>query len=337
MVKNTIWAKVILFGIFIVFIYACAGNEKYKMKTVYIYEVSEKKAALTSAEKSIEKFEGIASDTIIEESPNIKGVTRITDFKTERSISYPTVSADGSFVVFSLYDPKVEGINIWKKNVMGGGLTRLTKGPYRDIYPTISNDGKHVYFSSDRAGNYNIWRINITGGGGITRITTHMNKDFAPNVSNDDTKIVFHSFSPGDIRPQIWTCRTNGTLPTQLRIGYQPKWSKDDRKILFIASHEKKDYNEIWEMNTDGTSTTQHTSGIKVINCNYAPNGQIVYSAINENIKSRTNDIWIGNTQITTNPSDDDYPSFDDQGRLFFRSNRGYSYDLWMTTIIDSN
>jgi Tol biopolymer transport system component len=335
---------------------ACASSNQnvkgksYSMKTVYVYEIIETKAAKEEARssgKSVSKVKGIASESIIEESPNVKGVTRVTDFKGSRDISYPTVSADGAYIVFSLYDQKTKGVNLWKKNVMGSGLTRLTKGPYVDTYPCVSRDGKYVYFSSNRAGTFNIWRIKISGGGGITRITTHRNRDFSPCISHDGTRLVFHSYSEGDTQPQIWTCETDGTNLTQLRIGYRPRWSKNDNKILFLAPSDEQDSGygtsaannnyDVWEMDIDGTSTTQLTTSFKVYNADYAPDGKILFSALNENTKKPNKDIWIGNTQMTTNPSDDDFPFFDDQDHLFFRSNRGFSWDYWKTTPIESD
>jgi len=325
-----------------------SGGSSHKTKTIYIYEILESKAAKQTSTRSssVSRVRGIASESIIEESPNIKGVTRVTDFKGERDISYPTVSRDGSFIVFSLYDSKTKGVNIWKKNVNGQGLTRLTKGPYVDIYPIVSRDGKYVFFSSNRAGTYNIWRIKITGGGGLTRITTHRNRDFAPVQSFDGMRLAFHSYSVGDPTPQIWICRLDGTSLTQLRIGYRPKWSENGRKLLYLAPSEegsssrssiyKSNNYDVWEMDIDGTSTTQLSSGYDVFNADYTNSGKIIYSATNVNAKKKNKDIWIGKTQITTNPSDDDYPSFDDQGHLFFRSNRGYSWDYWKTEMIES-
>jgi Tol biopolymer transport system component len=331
----------------LIYLFACTGaqvnrsgggfSSSKKVGTIYIYEVLENKAAQERMGNIVGKGKGIASDSIIEESPNVKGVMRCTDFKGERAIHYPSVSPDGSFVVFSIYDEKSKGINLWKKSVSGGGMTRLTKGTFVDIYPVVSRDGKSVYFSSNRSGTFNIWRISIAGGGGITRITTHRNRDFAPDPSYDGTKLLFHSYTPGDDQPQIWTCRTDGTQLTQLRVGYRPKWHKSDKKILFLGPIEKQrgvraDFSyDLWEMNVDGTMTTQLSTGGGVVNACYGNDGRIIYSRINKSTKKPNYDIWIGRTQVTTNLSDDDFPMIDDQGKLYFRSSRGKSYDYWVT------
>lgn len=351
----------LLFSVCIGLSLACVENQNirtsqgqtYNIKTVYIYEVYEEDIAKQTQEKaSPTKFQAIAAESIIEESPNVKGVMRVTDFKKNRDITYPSISPNGDFIIFSLYEPKTKGINIWRKNVEGAGLTRLTKGPFIDIYPIVSKDGKYVYFSSNRSGTFNIWRIRITGGGGITRITTHGNRDFSPDISPDNSQLVFHSYSPGDPTPQIWTCNIDGTSLTQLRVGYRPKWSKDSKKILYLAPQEEKSTSfgsygsysmykviagnyDIWEMDIDGTSTTQWSHGMDVVNASYAPNGQIICSAVNENSAKPNKDIWIGKTLLTTNPSDDDFPAFDSQGRLYFRSNRGFSWNFWRTTPIE--
>lgn len=312
------------------------GGKQYTIKYMTIRTISEERASSREQIKDWTEYftemEGVAADMVIEDSPNVSSVTRVTDFKGKKAVYYPCVSPDGSFIVFSLWNEADNSMNLWKKYINRSGLTRLTTGKFIDIYPTVSPDGKYIYFSSNRAGHFNIWRIRASGGGGLTRITMHQNRDFAPNVSHNGKFIAFHSYTPGVTVPQIWTCTVDGREITQIRRGWCPKWSKNDKKILFIAPG-KNDAREVWCMDVEGTNTTQFTSGGQVSWADWAPNGAIVVSMKNVNVEPENYDIWIGSTQLTTNPSDDDYPFFDNKGRLFFRSNRGFSYDIWRTTV----
>jgi hypothetical protein len=43
----------------------------------------------------------------------------------------------------------------------GGAAVQLTDGAFRDWGPTWAADGRHVYFSSDRGGSMNLWRIGV--------------------------------------------------------------------------------------------------------------------------------------------------------------------------------
>src|SRR5262245_22554593 len=47
----------------------------------------------------------------------------------------------------------------------GGQWTPLTTGPAWDREPAWSPDGSSIVFSSDRAGNVDIWRVTVSPGG----------------------------------------------------------------------------------------------------------------------------------------------------------------------------
>lgn len=306
----------------------------YKFKTLSIPVITEMLKENQSTSKSFNTYKSIAANQIIEESPNIKSVTRIIDMGGENHVLYPQVSPDGKFIIYSVYDKKSNSMNLWKKSVTGMGKTRLTKGRFFDIYPTLSKDGKYIFFSSNRAGVFNIWRIKVDGGGGLRRITSHRNNDFSPDVSPDGNLLVFHSYSPFDDQPQIWTCNINGTALTQMKVGKKPKWAPDGEKIMFIAKDTDDNW-DIWSMSKEATETTQFSNGLNVKSACWTNDGQVLYSAENENAIKPNYDIWLNETQLTTNPSDDDCPMFDQKGQLFFRSNRGFSVDYWMTAEID--
>ncbi len=303
----------------------------YKFKTLNIPMIIEMLSEDQRTQESYKTYKSIAADQVIEESPNVQSVTRVIDMGGKDHVLYPQISPDGSFVVYSKYEKKTGRMNLWKKNINGAGKTRLTNGKYFDIYPTVSDDSKYVFFSSNRAGNFNIWRIKINGAGGLRRVTSHRNNDYAPDISNDGKLLVFHSYSPFDSQPQIWTCTSEGTALTQMRIGKRPKWSHDDNHILYLAPGNEDGIYDIWTMTKEGTCTTQLSSGINVKSASWSPDGRILYSGKNENAIKPNYDIWIGKTQLTTNPSDDNFPMFDKKKRLFFRSNRGFSVDYWMT------
>jgi Tol biopolymer transport system component/imidazolonepropionase-like amidohydrolase len=67
------------------------------------------------------------------------------------------VSPDGKQIVFDMLG------DLYTLSIEGGDATRITSGRAMDMQPVFSPDGKHIAFTSDRAGGDNIWIINSDG------------------------------------------------------------------------------------------------------------------------------------------------------------------------------
>ncbi len=67
---------------------------------------------------------------------------------------YPRISPDGTRVVLD-----IPGANrdIWIWNVQRPSLTKLTGGPTEDIVPVWSQDGRRVFFASNRTGTFDVY------------------------------------------------------------------------------------------------------------------------------------------------------------------------------------
>src|SRR5215467_1881613 len=70
-----------------------------------------------------------------------------------------------------------------------GQWTQLTSGPAWDREPAWSADGLSIVFSSDRSGNFDLWRLAVSGGE-PERLTTSPLSDGQPSVTRDG-RIVF--------------------------------------------------------------------------------------------------------------------------------------------------
>lgn len=76
----------------------------------------------------------------------------------------------------------------------GGAAELLTSSSSRSLSPSWSPDGKHLVFSSDREGVFNLWTIEVATGK-TRRLTNVVGGAFAPDWSPDGKRIAFLSYS----------------------------------------------------------------------------------------------------------------------------------------------
>lgn len=246
-----------------------------------------------------------------------------------------------------------KSINQWSSDVwlIDHGNSRLTKSDYFNHDPSVSADGKDIYFTTTRSQKFSesrpnsyIWRVQATGASGITRIGSAVFSYRQPIESADGQRLLFAAKEASDLPYYVWVSGRVGDLPTQLVKGRDAAWYGNN-KIIFSSIDENTGRYSIWTINADGTSLTQIISD-KDYHC-IQPDvdekrGLVAYvkqqykegASAEENLSSRDIYIYNANTglsqQITTNISRDDYPKWskvDDS--LYFRSTRGLNWNIW--------
>lgn len=80
------------------------------------------------------------------------------------------------------------------------GLTRITDDPAIDTEAAWAPDGRSLYFTSDRAGSPQIYRIGIQSGDRPKRITFGGNYNARPRVSADGTQLAMVTMDGGGYR-----------------------------------------------------------------------------------------------------------------------------------------
>jgi len=82
--------------------------------------------------------------------------------------SFPTWSPDGEHIVYTSREGRdntgAYNQDIWVMNANGTGEMQLTTTGSADLRPLVSDDGKWVYFVSNRGGTWAIWRMEASFG-----------------------------------------------------------------------------------------------------------------------------------------------------------------------------
>ena len=109
-------------------------------------------------------------------------------------------------------------------------LWQLTFSPNVQSEPTWSPDGAWIAYSSDRAGNSDIWMQPTTEENPV-RLTSSPENDWQPAWSPDSKYLAFRSERNGG---GLYLVSSKGGVERKIAdFGYRPQWSRDGSRILF--------------------------------------------------------------------------------------------------------
>ncbi len=111
----------------------------------------------------------------------------------------PSYSPDGKKLALTL-GGSGGNPDIYVLDLQTQSLTRITDDPSIDTEATWSPDGKFLYFTSDRAGGPQIYRVGINPGDRPKRITFTGNYNARPRVSADGNQLAMVTLDNGNYR-----------------------------------------------------------------------------------------------------------------------------------------
>jgi len=204
--------------------------------------------------------------------------------------------------VWPIYDT----YDIFRVNIDGSNLRRLTTTAGYDAEATVARDGR-VVFTSVRDGDMEIYSMNGDGGD-VRRLTNLPGPDGGAFFSADGSKIVFRGRHPG------------------------PGAELDEFFALLKKAIWRPTSLELYVMDRDGSHLQQVTN--TGVGANWAPffvpgGKQIIYASNAANPRGNNFDLFLvnvdgtGKEQVTFSETFDGFPMFSPDGKkLVFASNR---------------
>jgi Tol biopolymer transport system component/DNA-binding winged helix-turn-helix (wHTH) protein len=189
---------------------------------------------------------------------------RLTSPPVEHFDSQPAFSPDGKTMAFVRTSGPGAVDDLFLVPIEGGVPRRLTFDN-REIYgpPAWTEDGRHLIFSSARAGLQGLWRLPAAGGDPRAEANASTNA-YYPAISTKAHRLAYtRMINSSNIWQLTLKDRTHGQRKASIVIAAQgfashPQFSPDGTKIAFES--DRSGYQEIWVCNRDGSNPSQITS-----------------------------------------------------------------------------
>lgn len=225
----------------------------------------------------------------------------------------PERGAEGAYVwpIYETYD-------IYKADMDGNIISKLTDEPGYDAEPTVSPRGDKIVFTSDRSGDLELY-IMDTNGENVVQITDELGYDGGAFFSQNGEQLVFRASRPkteeeiynytslleeGLVEPtdmELFTVNVDGTELRQItdlgNANWAPYFHPSGEKIVFSSNHQSQmgfPFN-IFMINTDGTGLKQVTFDEQFDSFPmFSPDGKkIVFSSNRNNGGNRSTNVFV--------------------------------------------
>src|SRR3972149_1410735 len=199
-------------------------------------------------------------------------------------------------------------------------LTRLTEGAWDDITPALSPDGNQLAFASNRAGQWDIYLLDLNSGA-ITRWTDTPEFDASPTWSPDGQFLAYETYL-GDLEIVIQPIsgdRAVIPLSNHPAADFAPAWSPMGRQVAFVSTRSGEP--EIWLADLDKVESERFTNLSQTPDAveahpAWSPDGRtLAWATSQDGLHSLQ--IWDGNGEQRYGGSGD-WPIWSPDGALLF-------------------
>ena len=130
-------------------------------------------------------------------------------------------------------------MDLFRADLDGSHLVRLTDTPGYDAEGSYSPDGKQIVFTSFRDGDAEIYIMDADGKN-PQRITHIKGYDGGPFFAPDGKRLVYRSDRKGNDLLQVFVNNTQGTAERALtddqQVNWGPYWHPDNRHVIYATS-----------------------------------------------------------------------------------------------------
>ena len=151
----------------------------------------------------------------------------------------PAWSPDGRKLALVL-STRDGNLDVYVLDLSSQQLTRITDDPGIDTEPQWSKDGQSIYFTSDRAGGPQIYKVGIKPGDKPRRLTFQGSYNARPRISPDESQLAFVTQENGDYRIATLDLRGRGDVQvlTKGHFDVSPSYAPNGA-VLIYASRDK--------------------------------------------------------------------------------------------------